>query len=601
MSNKNIIEAKNLIFTYSDAPDALSGKITAAVKDISVDIERGSFCAIIGHNGSGKSTLAKLLSGIMIPDSGSVQVYRKDSSKPLDCAKEEDNFDIRKTVGMVFQNPDNQLVATIVEDDVAFAPENLGIEPSEIRKRVDEALMTVGLSSFAMHDTHKLSGGQKQRVAIAGILAMNPECIIFDESTAMLDPQGRRDIMSTIMKLREQGVTVVLITHYMNEAALADKIYVVHEGKIAFSGTPSEVFDNKEMLSECSLEAPQCTQLVDSLGEFIPLEHPCPINEDMAVQIIKTALENKGILPKNISAQETSAQNNNDYTPNSSILDFEGVSYIYGEGTPFRRLALDSISFSIPKGKVTGLIGHTGSGKSTLSLLMNGLISPSSGTVYLDRENINAKGVNKRDVRFRVGLVFQYPEYQLFEETVEKDIAYGPKNMGLSEEDINERILYAARFTGLDDNMLKKSPFELSGGQKRRVAIAGVIAMDPEILVLDEPAAGLDPKGKSEILEGLCDFRKKRDNTLVIISHSMEDIATYCDNIITMSDGKILLQGTPSEVFSHHDELIESGLAVPEVTEILDRLKKDGYDIDDRFYTVEDAAKEIRRLFETAE
>ena len=279
------------------------------------------------------------------------------------------------------------------------------------------------------------------------------------------------------------------------------------------------------------------------------------------------------------------------------MLEFKNVSYLYGVGTPFERTAIDNVSFTIPDGKVTGLIGHTGSGKSTLSLLMNGLLTPSSGSVLLNGEDINAKGKNKRDVRFKVGLVFQYPEYQLFEETVEKDIAYGPKNMGLSEEDIQERILYAAHFTGISDEMLKKSPFELSGGQKRRVAIAGVIAMDPEILVLDEPAAGLDPKGKSEILGSLCDFRKKRDNTLVIISHSMEDIGLYSDNIITMSDGKILLSGTPSEVFSHHDTLINNGLAVPEVTEILSRLKKDGYDINDSIYTVEDAANELKRLF----
>jgi len=279
------------------------------------------------------------------------------------------------------------------------------------------------------------------------------------------------------------------------------------------------------------------------------------------------------------------------------VLEFKNVSYLYGVGTPFERTAIDNVSFTIPDGKVTGLIGHTGSGKSTLSLLMNGLLTPSSGSVLLNGEDINAKGKNKRDVRFKVGLVFQYPEYQLFEETVEKDIAYGPKNMGLSEEDIQERILYAAHFTGISDEMLKKSPFELSGGQKRRVAIAGVIAMDPEILVLDEPAAGLDPKGKSEILGSLCDFRKKRDNTLVIISHSMEDIGLYSDNIITMSDGKILLSGTPSEVFSHHDTLINNGLAVPEVTEILSRLKKDGYDINDSIYTVEDAANELKRLF----
>ena len=279
------------------------------------------------------------------------------------------------------------------------------------------------------------------------------------------------------------------------------------------------------------------------------------------------------------------------------MLEFKNVSYVYGEGTPFKKTAVDNVSFTIPDGKVTGLIGHTGSGKSTLSLLMNGLLSPTSGSVLLNGVDINAKGTKKRDVRFKVGLVFQYPEYQLFEETVEKDIAYGPKNMGLSEEDIQERILYAAHFTGISDEMLKKSPFELSGGQKRRVAIAGVIAMDPEILVLDEPAAGLDPKGKSEILGSLCDFRKKRDNTLVIISHSMEDIGLYCDNIITMADGKVLLEGTPSEVFSHHEKLVENGLAVPEVMEILTRLKKDGYNINDSVYTVDDAAEKLRRLF----
>ncbi|MBQ7399707.1 MAG: energy-coupling factor transporter ATPase [Clostridia bacterium] len=297
MSSKNIIEAKNLIFTYSDAPDALSGKVTAAVNDISVDIERGSFTAIIGHNGSGKSTLAKLLSGIFVPNSGSVQVYRSDCDMPLDCNNEEHNFDIRKTVGMVFQNPDNQLVATIVEDDVAFAPENLGVEPSEIRKRVDSALETVGLIEYSGHDTHKLSGGQKQRVAIAGILAMNPECIIFDESTAMLDPQGRRDIMDTILSLRKKGVTVVLITHYMNEAAMADKVVVVHDGRVAFEGTPKQVFANKKILSECSLEPPQCSMLIDKLSRFIDCDAPCAINVKEAVEVIEKALAKHGIMP----------------------------------------------------------------------------------------------------------------------------------------------------------------------------------------------------------------------------------------------------------------------------------------------------------------
>ena len=277
------------------------------------------------------------------------------------------------------------------------------------------------------------------------------------------------------------------------------------------------------------------------------------------------------------------------------MLEFENVSYVYGEGTPFRKVALDNVSVKIQPETVTGIIGHTGSGKSTISQLMNALLKPTSGRVLLDGKDIWDKDYDRNAVRHRVGLVFQYPEYQLFEETVGADIAFGPKNMGLCDEDIKERVLYAAHFTGISKAMLNKSPFELSGGQKRRVAIAGVIAMDPEILVLDEPAAGLDPKGKNDILGSLCDFRKKRGNTLVIISHSMEDIALYSDRIITMSGGRILLEGTPSEVFSRPELLKQNGLAVPQVTEILSRLRLSGFELDASRYTLDGAAQEIMR------
>ena len=293
----NIIKAENLIFYYSDEPDALSGKVIAAVNGISVEIERGSFTAIIGHNGSGKSTLAKLLSGVFEPSEGKVTICKKDGMA-LDCSNEEHNFEIRKTVGMVFQNPDNQLVASIVEDDVAFAPENLGVKPEEIRERVYRCLEDVGLGEFSGHDTHKLSGGQKQRVAIAGILAMNPECIIFDESTAMLDPKGRQDILQVIRKLREKGVTVVLITHYMNEAAMADKVIVVHNGKKVCEGSACEVFSQTELLEKCSLEAPQSTRVWQKVAKEAGLEKAgCVINPKEAAEAIEKLLIDKGITP----------------------------------------------------------------------------------------------------------------------------------------------------------------------------------------------------------------------------------------------------------------------------------------------------------------
>ncbi len=275
------------------------------------------------------------------------------------------------------------------------------------------------------------------------------------------------------------------------------------------------------------------------------------------------------------------------------MLEFQNVSYVYGANTPFEKKALKDVSFKIEKGKVTGLIGHSGSGKSTVAQLMNALYKPSEGRVLLDGEDINRDAKTSHAARFRVGLVFQYPEYQLFEETVRADIAYGPRNMGLSEEQIKERVAFAAHFTGLSEEMLERSPFELSGGQKRRCAIAGVIAMDPEVLVLDEPAAGLDPKGRSEILGGLMDYRRKRGNSLVIISHSMEDIAEYSDNIIAMSKGEVLCMGTPHEVFSQYDKLYESGLALPEVTEVMHRLSVSGADINPALYTVDEAFDEL--------
>ncbi len=280
------------------------------------------------------------------------------------------------------------------------------------------------------------------------------------------------------------------------------------------------------------------------------------------------------------------------------MLEFKNVSYVYSKNTPFEKAAVSNVSITIKDNAVTGLIGHTGSGKSTLAQMMNALIKPTSGEVLLDGKNINAKDYNTPSVRFEVGLVFQYPEYQLFEETVYKDIAYGPKNMGLTDDEIDSRVRSAAKFTGISEDLLDKSPFELSGGQKRRVAIAGVLAMDPKILVLDEPAAGLDPRGRNEILSGLVAYRKSRGNSLVIISHSMEDIAVYSDEIIAMSGGKVLVSGTPKEVFSKNALLTSSGLDIPQVTEVLVKLKNAGVNIDDDIFTPDEAFRAVRALFD---
>ena len=277
------------------------------------------------------------------------------------------------------------------------------------------------------------------------------------------------------------------------------------------------------------------------------------------------------------------------------ILEVKNLTYIYSAGTPFEHKALDDISFSVERGEFIGIIGHTGSGKSTLMQQLNGLLKPTSGTVLLDGQDIWSDKKLTRQARFRVGLVFQYPEYQLFEETVYKDIAFGPKNMVLSAEEVDRRVREAAGFVGLTEQQLEVSPFDLSGGQKRRVAIAGVIAMEPEVLILDEPTAGLDPVGRSEILGNIQSDRKAKNATIMMVSHSMEDVARLTDRLLVMNGSKLAMDAPPAQVFTHAEELTQMGLNIPQVTQVFLELKKLGLDVKN-VYTIEQAAAEIRRL-----
>ena len=280
-----------------------------------------------------------------------------------------------------------------------------------------------------------------------------------------------------------------------------------------------------------------------------------------------------------------------------SKISVKDVSYVYSPGTSYRTDALDNVSVNFEEGKITGLIGHTGSGKSTLVQMLNGLQKPTKGQIFLDGEDIWAKPKEIGKIRFRVGLVMQYPEYQLFEETVRKDIAFGPKNMGMSDEKIEENIKAIAEIVGLDNASLDKSPFDLSGGQKRRAAIAGVMAMEPEVLVLDEPAAGLDPEGRNSIFKAIADYQKKRNATVIIVSHSMEDMADWCDNIVVMANAHVFMSGTRDEVFSRAAELNSVGLDIPEITRLMMMLKERGLAADTGAYTVDSAARSLLEFF----
>ena len=579
----SIIQISNCSYQYPDSTEP-------ALRNIELEIERGSFVAVLGHNGSGKSTLAKLMNAILLPTEGQVLV------EGMDTADESKLLDIRRTVGMVFQNPDNQMVANVVEDDVAFAPENLGVPSAEIRRRVDEALGAVGMYDFRMHAPHLLSGGQKQRVAIAGVIAMQPDCIVLDEPTAMLDPAGRQEVLATAHRLcREKGITVILITHHMNECIDADRLLVVSDGEITADGIPEQVFSQVEKLRSVGLAVPETTALLYELnakGFHLPLE---------ALHVEECARAIAAVLPHEEKAAAVSAEGaaiaaDPALAPKAGHLRVSALTHTYSMGTPFEKVAVEDVDLALPRGALVGLIGHTGSGKSTLIQHLNGLLKPTKGSILIDEQDIHSSKALLRAARFRVGLVFQYPEYQLFEETVFRDIAFGPKNMGLSEAEIEERVREAARFTGVPEEVFEHSQLELSGGQKRRVAIAGVIAMRPEVLVLDEPTAGLDPQGRESILGNILRYREESGSTVILVTHSMEDIARVAERLIVMNRARLVMDGTPSAVFSNAEALRDMGLAVPESTEIAACLRSLGVSLPEGIFTTEKLAERILEL-----
>ncbi len=603
-----MIITKKLIHDYLKKDD--EGNIigrTRALDAVDLDVKAGEFVAILGHNGSGKSTLAKHINALLFPTGGTVEV------DGMDTTDESHLWDVRQEAGMVFQDPDNQIIGQVVEEDVGFGPENLGVPTKEIWERVEESLRVVGMYEYRKKSPNHLSGGQKQRVSIAGVIAMHPKCIIFDEPTAMLDPSGRKEVIRAARALNEvEGITILLITHYMEEAIYADKVYVMDQGKVAMQGTPREVFSRVEELKAMKLDVPEATMVSwllqrggiplpdgvltkDELAEH--LEDACPAAFD--AEQAKPA--QAGPAPQEVTEQRRSASvcaNEKDEASDAdagSGIEIRNVSYIYNEGSAMESRALDGLSTRIPHGQFIGLIGHTGSGKSTFVQLLNGLLKPSAGSVWYDGQDIWADGYPRRQLRAEVGLVFQYPEHQLFEADVLTDVKFGPKNLGLPDEEQTARAVEALRQVEIGEQYYKASPFELSGGQKRRVAIAGVLAMRPKIMILDEPTAGLDPMGRDEILGMISRMHRERGMTIVLVSHSMDDVARYVQRIMVMNAGNLLMDGAPHDIFAHVRELEDIGLAAPQVTYILDKIRARGLPVRTDCLTVEETAEEILR------
>ena len=509
---------------------------SVALDDVTLEVCRGERVCVLGANGSGKSTLASVICGLLAPDEGDVELagHAVCTGGVPDLAAYRD---ARRQLGLVFQNPDDQIVTSVVADDVAFGPENLGVPRAQISARVARELRRVAMEKYAYADPSRLSGGQRQRVCIAGAMAMEPAVLVLDEPSSLLDVRGRAAIMRVMGRLAAAGATLVHVTHFMDEALAADRVVVMQHGHVALEGTPDEVFAAKN------------AQVIEALGLEMPFEARLAV-----------ALRQAGAAGGAIAAPGTPS----DEKPAACVPAAEPLAILardlgfsYGPDAQ----ALDGVSLEVPARATTAIVGQTGSGKSTLLRLLCGLEAADAGSLTVCGINAATKR-GRRQVRRAVGYVMQHPERQLFAQTVAEDVAFGPRNQGLSAAEVERRVAHALDLVGLADRR-DASPFELSGGQQRLAAIAGVLAMEPELLVLDEPTAGLDPRGRARLRALMADLAA-HGVTLLQVTHSMED-AARADHVVVLDQSHVLAAGTPAEVFcpANEPQLTAVGLGLP--------------------------------------
>lgn len=531
------------------------GRATWALDGVSLEVRAGERLCVLGANGSGKSTLAQLLAGLEAPDEGTVELCGRVAFDG--CQVDADAYrEARHHTGLVFQNPEDQIVTSVVADDVAFGPENLGVDPADMRRRVEDELVRVALAPLAQADPARLSGGQQQRVAIAGALAMHPDMLVLDEPGAMLDVRGRRGIMRVLARLQQAGATLVHVTHFMDEALAADRVIVMRRGQIVLEGTPREVFSHAGELQDAGLELPLVADVAHELNAG---EATCARKLAALVEPAPRASTSGGApaVEQNQAKKHPSKPNLDEKGADDALpaLSMHNVSFAY-DGAP----VLDGLSLAVAPGELVALAGHTGSGKSTLARLACALAVPSSGEVSVfgipttDRRR-------RRELRGLVGYVMQRPERQLFAETVYDDVAYGPRNLGLGKAEVDERVCNQLELLGIAGKA-SASPFELSGGQQRLVALAGVLAMEPKLLILDEPTSALDPRG-ARLLRNIVRTLHEAGRAIVLISHSMDDVAELADRVVVLDQGGVALAGTPREVFAQESRLHDLGLGLP--------------------------------------
>lgn len=551
-----MIQVRDLSYAYAGA---------VALRRANLEVQPGEHLALVGANGSGKTTLARCLNGLLEPTEGSVEV---DGLSPTDP---DTVYSVRRLVGMVFQNPDDQLVATTVEAEIAFGMENVGVAHPDMVARVEELLDVFHLTQYRRHPPHQLSGGERQRLAVAACIALQPRYLILDEPTSLLDPRARVELAALLDRLRHSlGIATVHITQIPDEAARADRVVVLHRGEIAMDGPAAEVFNRGDELMEMGLGLPFALAVSRGGGAGRPGARVYLDLESLARAAAHTtrpgppapapappALPDPPVLP---------------FTGEPALLTVQDLRHVYDAALPSRREALCGIDMAVRRGRALGLLGASGSGKTTLAQHLNGLLQPTRGTVCLEGSDIWGEGPPTASLRRRVGLIFQFPELQLFEETVAGDVAFGPRNLGWEEAAIAARVENALSLVGLPVAQFgRRSPLALSGGERRRAAIAGVLAMDPDILVLDEPTAGLDPAGAA-MLTNLLRHLRDQGRALVLISHDMDLIAELADDLVVLVAGRVALGGETRQVLCHPEFSTRSGLEPPSAVRLSRRL-----------------------------
>lgn len=553
-----IIATRSLTYRYPSAN-------RPSLNHVDLEVRSGEYVAILGVNGSGKSTLLKMLTGLLVPDFGTVSV----------CAR-SDPASFRQSVATVLQNPDDQIVATVAEEDVAFGPENLGLDAAEVERRVSAALSAVSLEGARQKPPHFLSGGERQRLSLAGALAMEAPILALDEAASMLDPAGRGALLSLLDLFVTEGKTILHVTHSMEEAARARRVVVLELGRVVFDGTPAQLFCRPE-LEQWGLELPQALKCARALNLRGVSFNPTKLDPEGFASELSDFLS--ASMPADSVSAPAERRNGNGPEPHASgnrkaALRFENVSHTYLRGTAFSATAIKGVTLSIRHGLATAIIGPSGSGKSTLLRHGNAVLLPQEGRVLLFGNDTLDPAISLRPLRMRAALSVQNPEAALFSRYVADDVAYGPRNKGLSGKELVAAVRSAMDHFGLPYAEYRdRETGSLSGGEKRKAALAGVFALDAELYLLDEPSAALDPSSRRLLLERLLRIRES-GAAVAATTHLMEEAVRF-DRVVVMKDGEMAAEGTPSEIFYQRYDPAW-GLSLPWAVAVSSSLRRRG-------------------------